>query len=200
MHPAHRLNSFPTLRSAPPNIPLAGEDGVLDLKLGFGEIASGLGRAAAVVFRENDFLGEAEELESYGFKLLLPEGEKPDRTGWKRLADMPVAMLDGDAGFRRFLAECGSEHGVDLTIGAECTSFPQAVDLAEETGWAVFVPEYWWKREKSWAARTQNLPGLEQHQRTFQLGWNRKVVERRPEVASSFSISMSTGSRLRTVK
>lgn len=124
------------------------------------------------------------KLESYGFKLLLPEGERPDRTGWKRLADMPVAMLDGDAGFRRFLAECGREHGVDLTIGAECTSFPQAVDLAEVAGWAVFVPEYWWKREKSWAARTQNLPGLEQHQRVFQLGWNRKVVERRPEVAA----------------
>jgi len=45
------------------------------------------------------------------------------------------------------------------------------------------VPEYWWKREKRWAARTQNLPGLENHQRVFQLGWNRKVVERRPEVA-----------------
>ncbi len=123
------------------------------------------------------------KLESYGFKLLLPEGDKPDRTGWKRLADMPVAMLDGDAGFRRFLAECGREHGVDLTIGAECTSFPQAVDLAEEAGWAVFVPEYWWKRENTWAARTQNLPGLDQHQRTFQLGWNQKVAERRPEVA-----------------
>jgi hypothetical protein len=123
------------------------------------------------------------KLESYGFKLLLPEGEKPDRTGWKRLADMPVAMLDGDAGFRRFLAECGREHGVDLTIGAECTSFPQAVDLAEEAGWAVFVPEYWWRRRKDWAARTQNLPGLDQHQRTFQLGWNQKVAERRPELA-----------------
>jgi len=33
------------------------------------------------------------------------------------------------------------------------------------------------------AARTQKLPGLEKHQREFPLGWNRKVVERRPEVA-----------------
>lgn len=136
-------------------------------------IASGL---------EDDGNVKAVELESYGFKLLLPEGEKPDRTGWKRLADMPVAMLDGDAGFRCFLAECGREHGVALTIGAECTSFPQAVDLAEVAGWAVFVPEYWWRRRKDWAARTQNLPGLEQHQRKLQLGWNKKVVGRRPEV------------------
>jgi len=45
-----------------------GEGGVLDLELGVGEIASGLGRAAAVVFRGNDFLGEAEELER-GFDL-----------------------------------------------------------------------------------------------------------------------------------
>jgi hypothetical protein len=56
-------------------------------------------------------------------------------------------------------------------------------NIAEVAGWAVFVPGYWWKREKNWAARTQNLPGLDQHQRTFQLGWNRKVVERRPELA-----------------
>lgn len=39
-----------------------GESGVLHLKFGAGEIASGLGRAA-VVFRSGDFLGEAEELE-----------------------------------------------------------------------------------------------------------------------------------------
>lgn len=39
-----------------------GESGVLHLKFGAGEIASGLGRAA-VVFRSGDFLGESEELE-----------------------------------------------------------------------------------------------------------------------------------------
>jgi hypothetical protein len=70
-----------------------------------------------------------------------------------------------------------------VKIGAECTSYPQAVDLAEVAGWAVFVPELWWKRRKEWAARTQALPGLENHRRTLQLGWNRKVAERRPEVA-----------------
>ena len=40
-----------------------GESGVLHLKFGAGEIASGLGRAAAVVFRGGDFLGEAKELQ-----------------------------------------------------------------------------------------------------------------------------------------
>ena len=39
-----------------------GEGGVLDLELGFGEIASGDGRTA-VVFRGDDFLGEVEESE-----------------------------------------------------------------------------------------------------------------------------------------
>jgi len=123
------------------------------------------------------------KLENYGFKLLLPEHEEPDKSGWKRLANLPVVVLDGDGKFRQFLAGCEREHGVTLKIGAECTSYPQAVDLAEEAGWAVFVPEYWWRRRKEWAARTQKLPGLEQHQRKFQLGWNRKVAERRPEVA-----------------
>jgi DNA-binding transcriptional LysR family regulator len=123
------------------------------------------------------------DIESYGFKLVLPKHEKPDKTGWKRLADVPVVVLDGAGRFRRFLADCEREHGVSLKIGAECTTYPQVVDLAEVTGCAVFVPEYWWKRHKEWAARTQALPGLEKLQRTLRLGWNRKVVERRPEVA-----------------
>jgi hypothetical protein len=61
------------------------------------------------------------------------------------------------------------------------------VDLAEATGCAVFVPEYWWKRDKrhkDWKARTQTLPGLEKLRRTLKLGWNRKIAERRPEVAA----------------
>ena len=123
-------------------------------------------------------------LESYGFKLLLPEGDKPDKSGWKRLTDLPVALLDGDVGFRQHAMDCCREHGVELVIGAECTSFPQAVDLAKVAGWAVFVPEYWWKREKNWVDRTQKLPGLEAYQRDFKLGWNQKVIDRRPEVAA----------------
>ena len=122
-------------------------------------------------------------LESYGFKLLLPEQEKPDKTGWNRLTNLPVVVLDGDVKFRQFLANCECEHGVYLKIGAECTSYPQAADFAEVAGWAVFVPEYWWLRRKEWATRTQKLAGLEQLQRTFQLGWNQEVAERRPEVA-----------------
>ncbi|MEN9974697.1 MAG: hypothetical protein RLZZ282_703 [Verrucomicrobiota bacterium] len=38
-----------------------------------------------------------------------------------------------------------------------------------------------WKQPVSWVMR--NLPGIDHHQQTFQLGWNRKVAERRPEVA-----------------
>ena len=125
---------------------------------------------------------EVTDLESYGMKLVLPANEKPDKRGWKRLTDMPVVVMDGDGKFRQFLADCERERGVILKIGAECTSYPQAVDLAEVAGWAVFVPELWWKRRKEWAARTQSLPGLENHRRTLQLGWNRKVVERRPAV------------------
>ena len=123
------------------------------------------------------------DLQSYGMKLVLPVNEKPDKRGWKRLTEISVVVMDGDGKFRHFLTDCEREHGVTLKIGAECTSYPQAVDLAEVAGWAVFVPELWWKRRKEWAARTQSLPGLENHRRTLQLGWNRKVVERRPEVA-----------------
>ena len=126
---------------------------------------------------------EVIDIESYGFKLVLPEHEKPDKSGWIRLTDLPVVVLDGAGRFRKFLADCEREHGVILKIGAECTTYPQVVDLAEATGSAVFVPEYWWKRHKEWAARTQALPGLEKLKRTLQLGWNRKVADRRPEVA-----------------
>jgi LysR family cyn operon transcriptional activator len=132
------------------------------------------------------------DLESYGFKLLLPEGEKPDKSGWSRLAHLPVAMLDGDTGFRQFVAECCREAGIELIIGAECTSYPQAVDLAEVAGWAVFVPEYWWNRVKNWRGRTHHLPGLESHQRIIQIGWNRKIAERRPEVAALVNILKMT--------
>jgi DNA-binding transcriptional LysR family regulator len=127
---------------------------------------------------------EVVDLESYGYKLVLPEGQKPDKTGWKRLAETPVVLLDGAGRFRRFLADCEQEYGFTLRIGAECTTYPQAVDLAGATGCAVFVPEYWWKRRKEWQARTQTLPGLERLRRTLKLGWNRKIAERRPEVAA----------------
>lgn len=122
------------------------------------------------------------ELESYGFKLLLFGENKPDERGWKRLKNLPVAMLDGDTGFRNFVLECCRGAGVKLLVGAECTSFPQAVDMAKDAGWAVFVPDYWWKREDTWRARTQKLPELDEFRRTFQLGWNEKVANRRPEV------------------
>lgn len=125
---------------------------------------------------------EVTNLESYGIKLVLPENDKPDKSGWSRLADMRVVVMDGDGKFRQFLTGCEREQGVKLNIGAECTSYPQAVDLAEAAGWAVFVPEFWWRRRKDWAARTQALPGLDDYRRMLQLGWNRKIVERRPEV------------------
>lgn len=58
------------------------------------------------------------------------------------------------------------------------------MDLAEATGSAVFVPEYWWRRHKKWAARTQVLHGQEKLRRTLLLGWNQRVAERRTEVAA----------------
>jgi DNA-binding transcriptional LysR family regulator len=126
---------------------------------------------------------EVVDIVGYGYKLVLPEHELPDKTGWKRLKDLPVVVLEGAGRFRRFLAECERDYGVSLRIGAECTTYPQVVDLAEATGSAVFVPEYWWRNRKEWRARTHTLPGLEKHQRMMRLGWNRKVAERRPEVA-----------------
>jgi DNA-binding transcriptional LysR family regulator len=124
-----------------------------------------------------------KELPGYGMRLLLPAGETPDPSGWQRLARTPLVVLEGDGGFRRFLAECERERGVRLRIGAECTSYPQAVELAEAAGWAVFVPELGWKRRPDWAARQQKLPGLEAYRHTLHLGWNERVSQRRPEVA-----------------
>ena len=125
---------------------------------------------------------EVLDLFGYGMKLLLPDGQKADKTGWKRLAKIGVVMIEGDSRFRRFLSDCSQRHGVSLSVTAECTSHPQAVDLAEASGLAVFVPEYWWKRRKDWLSRTHFLPGLDAYRRTLRLGWNQAVLGRRNEV------------------
>ncbi len=66
---------------------------------------------------------------------------------------------------------------------AECTSYPQAVALAEAADWAVFVPELWWRRNKDWAERTQELPGLGDYRHELRLGWNDRIAKRRPEIS-----------------
>ena len=125
-----------------------------------------------------------KELPGYGMRLLLPVGTDSDQSGWNRLTKTPVVVLEGDGGFRKFLAECEQERGVRLRIGAECTSYSQAVELAEAASWAVFVPELGWKRRRDWAARHQKLPGLEAYRHNLILGWNERVRHRRPEVAN----------------
>lgn len=124
------------------------------------------------------------ELQSYGYQLVLPAGLEPDDRGWQRLSEVPVVLLDGMGCLRQFLLDYQQKHGVSLLIGAECTSYPQAVDLAEAAGYAVFVPEYWWRRQSDWRSRTQPLPGLEALRRILKLGWNRNITARRSEVAA----------------
>ena len=140
----------------------------LDVGLASGLVASGTVRV--------------KDISSYGMKLVLPGKLAPDKSGWRRLAKTPVVVLEGDGNFRRFLAVCEQECGIRLDLAAECTSYPQAVDLAEAAGWAVFVPELWWRRSKEWAARTQSLPGLDEYRHTLQLGWNERIAKRRSEV------------------
>jgi DNA-binding transcriptional LysR family regulator len=124
-----------------------------------------------------------KELPAYGMRLVLPAGAEPDKSGWKRLVTMPVVLLEGDGGFRKFLAEYEKSQGLQLQIGAECTSYSQAVELAAAAGWAVFVPELGWRRREDWAKRHQKLPGLNGYRHTLQLGWNERIIQRRPEVA-----------------
>lgn len=122
------------------------------------------------------------QIASYGMKLLLPAGMAPDKSGWKLLESTPVVLLEGDGGFRRHVANCERDLGIKLNVGAECTSYPQAVDLADAAGWAVFVPELWWRREPSWKSRTLELPELNGYRHTLWLGWNSQVVKHRPDV------------------
>ncbi len=126
---------------------------------------------------------KVKDVAGYGMKLVLPEGMKPVKDGWRLLKDLRVTVLEGDGSFRRFLRGLEAGQGDRLRVGAECTSYPQAVDLAEAAGWAVFVPELWWGRRKEWKVRTQALPGLEAYRHVLRLGWNERVSKRRPEVA-----------------
>lgn len=140
----------------------------LDIGLGGGLLESGPVRVRDVA--------------SYGMKLLVPEGQATGNSGWKLLEALPVVLLDGGGGFRQFLAGFERKMGITIKVGAECTSYPQAVDLATAAGWAVFVPELWWAMEKSWRNRTPKLPGLDEYRHTLRLGWNAQVTKRRPEV------------------
>ena len=137
-------------------------------------ISSGLTASGTVRVRD---------IADYGMKLILPEGLKPDKSGWERLSKVRVVVLEGSGGFRSFLGECERTHGIKLSIGAECTSYAQAVDLAKAAGWAVFVPELWWRRCREWSAQTQALPGLDDYRHVLRLGWNTRVFNRQPEVA-----------------
>ncbi len=145
----------------------------LDIGISTGLAASGMVRV--------------KNLADYGMKLVLPLGFQQDNSGWERLAEFQVVLLEGSGGFRGFLAECERTYGFKLRIGAECTTYPQAVDLAEATGWAVFVPELWWKRNKEWATRTQRIPGLDDYRHELRLGWNERIAERRPDVGRLIS-------------
>ncbi len=123
------------------------------------------------------------DIADYGMKLVLPVTLSPNKRGWDRLGKVRLALLEGNGGFRRFLAECERAKSIALDVGAECSSYAQAVDIADAAGWAVFVPELWWRRRKDWAARTQALPGLNEYRHVLRLGWNERVAKRRPEVA-----------------
>lgn len=123
-----------------------------------------------------------KNIADYGMKLVLPEHLKPDKSGWSRLAGIYVVLLEGGGRFRAFLGECERLHGIKLRVGAECTSYVQAVELAQAAGWAVFVPELRWKRSKEWVSRTQKLPGLDDYRHLLKLGWNELASKRRPEV------------------
>ncbi len=124
-----------------------------------------------------------KHIADYGMKMLLPMGCRPDGSGWAKLTEFHIVVLEGSGGFRSFLAECERGNGFKLRIGAECTSYPQAVALAAAAGWAVFVPELWWRRNKDWAERTQELPGLGDYRHELRLGWNDRIAKRRPEIS-----------------
>jgi len=140
---------------------------------------------------------QVKELPSYGMRLLLPKGETPDKSGWKSLTTLPVVLLEGHGAFRKFLADCEKSQGIQLQIGAECTSYPQAIDLADAAGWAVFVPELGWKQREEWAKRNQKLPGLDEYRHTLHLGWNERNLQRRPEVAKLVEMLGAHGSASR---
>jgi DNA-binding transcriptional LysR family regulator len=77
----------------------------------------------------------------YGYRLCLPgtaRGRGP--ATWAGLAGRPLALLEGDGGFRRFLLDEARARGVELDIAFEATSHAQVARAVAALGLAGFLP------------------------------------------------------------
>ena len=68
-----------------------------------------------------------------------------DSISWQNLAKVPLAVLEGDGDFSKFLAEQAGLAGVKLDIAMECSSYPQMGDLMKRAKLAGFLPSFYLK-------------------------------------------------------
>ncbi len=68
--------------------------------------------------------------------LLLPESRKKPKGKfkWEDLAELPLAILEGDGPFNRFLKEKASGIPVELDVMVECSSWTQVIDAMSGFG------------------------------------------------------------------
>jgi len=89
------------------------------------------------------------DLGQFPMTLLIPEAYGhlvvAGSISWQNLAKVPLAILEGDGGFSRFLSEQAGLAGVHLDVAVECSSYPQMGDLMRCAKLAGFLPSFYLK-------------------------------------------------------
>lgn len=115
--------------------------------------------------------------------LLLPPALAAGRRkcSWKDLEEIPLALMEGEGQFIRFLREKALAAGILLDVAMECSTWTQAIDSMRECGLGGFLPK---DMEKQFPAGFEvvSLPGLAGYSDEFVIAWSAAEAGKRPEI------------------
>jgi DNA-binding transcriptional LysR family regulator len=109
----------------------------------------------------------------------LAKGRK--KSAWENLEEIPLALMEGEGRFIRFLREKALAAGILLDVAMECSTWTQAIDAMRECGLGGFLPK---DLEKQFPAGFEavSLPGLAGFSDEFVIAWSAAEAGKRPEI------------------
>ena len=126
---------------------------------------------------------ERIELKPIPMVLLLPSALAMGRKkySWKDLEEIPLAMLEGEGRFTRFLRENALAAGIGLDVAMECSTWTQVIDAMRECGLAGFLPK---DLEKQFPPGFEAVSqaGLAGFSDGFVIAWSASEAGKRPEI------------------